>query len=248
MIDQLFEDYYHAISTIDKERTSKLVEDALKQGVTAEEIVFKVVVPGIEKMVEGFLQKKEIALSRHFLGTTIANEVLDRLFPLFTVPLGQSGRIVLGCAYGDFHGLGKKIVAGCLRAHMFDAVDLGLNVPAERFIFEALEKNAQVIGVSSMMVHTALGDEGPSKVRKLLRERNLEDKIKLIVGGAPYLFEPNLYKDVGADAWASNGLVAVKEIENLVKQVKKQVKKQAKKEIKEDIKEDIKKEIKGEQS
>jgi methanogenic corrinoid protein MtbC1 len=71
-----------------------------------------------------------------------------------------------------------------------------------------------------MMVHTATGETGSLKVRALLKERGLEDKIKLAVGGAPYRFDPNLYQKVGADAWAADGVTAAKVIVQLINEVK----------------------------
>lgn len=221
MVEALFEKYYNAISIVDKQKAFGIIDDALEQGLEAEEIVFKMVVPGIEKMLESFLYKKEVALSRHFLATTMANEIVDKLIPLFKRKAGESGTIVLGSASGDFHGLGRKIVGGCLRANMFEVVDLGLNVPAERFVDKAVETGAGIIGISSMMVHTALSEEGPKKVRRLLRERDLEQSIKLVVGGAPYLFDSELYRKVDADSWAENGIRSVSVIEHLIRDLKK---------------------------
>jgi methanogenic corrinoid protein MtbC1 len=108
-----------------------------------------------------------------------------------------------------------------LRAHMFEVIDLGLNVRAERFIEEAVKNNAQVIGISSMMMHIALSAEGAKKVRKILKSHRLENSIKLIVGGSPYLFDANLYKKVEADAWAKDGISAVNVIKDLIKEIKK---------------------------
>jgi methanogenic corrinoid protein MtbC1 len=96
---------------------------------------------------------------------------------------------------------------------------LGVNVPAEKFVNEAVALNAQVIAVSAMMVHTARGENGAIKVRKLLKEQNLEHKIKLVVGGAPYRYDPELYKVVQADAWAENGVSAIKVIMDCIQEV-----------------------------
>jgi methanogenic corrinoid protein MtbC1 len=57
-------------------------------------------------------------------------------------------------------------------------------------------------------------------VRKILDERKLAGRIKLVVGGAPYRFDPQLYKSVGADAWADDGITAAKVIRGLVEEVK----------------------------
>ena len=84
------------------------------------------------------------------------------------------------------HTLGKRIVVGCLKTMMVEVSDLGGNVPAARFVDEAERVGAQVIGISAMMVHTATGPEGCRKVRQILHERGLEERIKIVVGGAPY--------------------------------------------------------------
>jgi methanogenic corrinoid protein MtbC1 len=100
---------------------------------------------------------------------------------------------------------------------MIEVTDLGLDVAPERFVEETLAHDAQVIGISSMMVHTARGDNGCLKVRQILKDRNLENKIKIAVGGAPYRFDHDLYKVVQADGWAENGLEAAKLITELIK-------------------------------
>ncbi|HTY99704.1 MAG TPA: cobalamin-dependent protein, partial [Rhodocyclaceae bacterium] len=129
------------------------------------------------------------------------------------------GRVVLGTAAGDLHSLGKRIVMGCLKSLMVDVTDLGVNVPAEQFVDAAVAHDAQVIGISAMMVHTATGPGGCQKVRQLLRERGLEGRFKIVVGGAPYRFDGELYKSVGADAWAPDGISAGRVIVDLIKEV-----------------------------
>jgi methanogenic corrinoid protein MtbC1 len=138
---------------------------------------------------------------------------------MFRSPPQIIGRAVIGTASGDLHSLGKRIVMGCLKSMMVDVIDLGVNVPAERFVDEAVRLDAQVIAISAMMVHTATGEQGCRKVRQLLRERGLEDRFRLVVGGAPYRFDPELYKTVGADAWAGDGISAGKVIVDLIRQV-----------------------------
>jgi methanogenic corrinoid protein MtbC1 len=100
---------------------------------------------------------------------------------------------------------------------MVEVEDLGVNVPAEKFVHAAVTGNAQVIAISAMMVHTATGENGARKVRALLKEQDLEDKIKIVVGGAPYRFDSELYKTVGADGWAADGIAAGKMIVDLIR-------------------------------
>lgn len=150
----------------------------------------------------------------------IAAEVTETMLEKFDHPPEIVGRVVIGTAHGDLHSLGKRIVMGCLKALMVEATDLGANVPAQRFVDEALAHDAQVIAVSAMMVHTAIGENGARKVRRLLREHGLEERIKLIVGGAPYRYDAELFQTVGADAWAADGVSAARTIIHLIEQVK----------------------------
>ena len=106
---------------------------------------------------------------------------------------------------------------GCLKANLIETIDLGVNVPPERFVDEASATGASVIGISAMMVHTATGENGPKAVRRLLKERSLEGKIKLIVGGAPFRFDPDLAESIGADAVADNGIAAAQAVKNFLK-------------------------------
>lgn len=202
------EPYLEALFDTDKERALHIIQTLLNQGTPPEDIIFKIVIPGIEHMIGGVASDNLVTLSQHFLASQIAEEVTDQLLPLFKTAPHIRGRIVIGSSFGDFHGLGKKIVGGCLKAGLFEVKDLGINVAPERFVEEALACNAKIIGISAMMVHTATGDHGAKGVRRLLREQQLEERIKIIVGGAPYRFHPQLYREVGADAWADTAAEA----------------------------------------
>jgi methanogenic corrinoid protein MtbC1 len=215
MIDQVIAAFNAALVDTDRNAALKTVHDALEQGITPEEIVFKVVVPAAVS-INAILGAN---LAQHFMTAQIAAQVTEEMLTLFKTPPVLIGKMVIGTSQGDFHGLGKKIVMGCLKAQMIDSVDLGLSVPAEKFVEEALAREAQVIGISSMMLHTARSEEGCVKVRQILKERNLESKIKIIVGGAPYKYDSALYRTVRADAWAENGIDAGIVVTELIMEV-----------------------------
>jgi len=216
----LIQRYDDAMAGIDKEAVMAVIDKALNQGVLPKDIIFQWVVPGIEKMQEALLYQKQASMARHYLAVTLAESVVDSLLPLLTPQESEmAGVVILGCSCGDVHGLGKKIVGSCLKTHLFKIIDLGIDVPAERFVDEAIQHDAHIIGISSMMVHTALGNLGPKKVKEILLSQHLENKIKIIVGGAPYLFDANLYRQTGADMWAKDGIEAVHCIQKLLKEV-----------------------------
>jgi 5-methyltetrahydrofolate--homocysteine methyltransferase len=210
--------YYEAVLDTDRERALAVVQRALDEGVSPEDVVFTIVIPCMEKMAGGLMTDSLVTLSQHFLSAKIGEEVTDRLIPQFEVTPEIQGTVVVGSSFGDFHGLGKKILSGCLRAKMFQVTDVGLNARPERFVDEAVAQGAQVIGVSSMMVHTAVGENGPRRVKALLRERGLDGRIKLVVGGAPYRFHPDLHRDVDADGWGATAIDGTDLIARLIRE------------------------------
>jgi trimethylamine corrinoid protein len=220
MLESIVQAYNEAIFDTDRDLALAVVHDALKQGVTPEQVVFEVVIPSIEQMMGAISERFDANLAQHFLTAQIASEVTEAMLPHFKQTPVAVGHVVLGTAYGDMHSLGRRIVSGCLKAMMVTVSDLGVNVRAERFVDEAVAQGAQVIGISAMMVHTARGEEGCLKVRRLLQERGLEGRIKLVVGGAPYRFDPHLYQVVGADGWAPDGISAGRVITQLIHEVR----------------------------
>ncbi|HBA72562.1 MAG: cobalamin-binding protein [Geobacteraceae bacterium GWC2_55_20] len=221
MLEQVMNQYNEAIMDTDRDRALMVVRDALDLGISPEEVVFRIVVPAIELMMKSISENQGVSLAQHFMAAQIASEVVDEMVPRFQKAPEIIGKVVIGTSQGDFHGLGKRIVSGCLKALMIEVSDLGLNVAPERFVDEALAHDAQVIAISSMMVHTARGENGCSRVRQILKERGLEGLIRIAVGGAPYRFDPELYRTVGADAWAENGIEAGKVISNMIREVRK---------------------------
>jgi uroporphyrinogen decarboxylase len=220
MLDEIIKNYNAAVMDTDRACALQVVADAVAKGVSPENIVFKVVIPGMDMMVTALGEGFDTNLAQHFMTSQIAADVTERMLVLFKLPPETVGSVVIGSAAGDLHTLGKRIVIGCLKAQLIEVTDLGVNVPAERFVDEAVARGAQVIGVSAMMVHTARSENGALKVRKILKERGLERKIKLVVGGAPYRYDPDLYKVVQADAWAENGVTASRVIMDCIKEVK----------------------------
>ncbi|MDP2178467.1 cobalamin B12-binding domain-containing protein [Methylicorpusculum sp.] len=219
MLDDIINHYNEAVFDTDKEAAFEVIDNALAEGYTPEDIIFKVVIPAINEMMAIITRDPDANLAQHFMTAQIASEVTEKMLRQFKSPPEILGRVVIGTAIGDLHSLGKRIVSGCLKAMMIETIDLGVNVAAERFVDEANAHKAQVIAISAMMVHSATGENGCRKVRKLLNEQGLESGIKIAVGGAPFRFDPELYKTVGADAWAADGISAAKTIVDLIHEV-----------------------------
>jgi methylmalonyl-CoA mutase cobalamin-binding domain/chain len=221
MLDDIIKKYNEAVFDTDKQRALKIIDDAVQSGVSPEDIVFQVIIPAVEQMIKAISEDFDTNLAQHYMASQIAAEVTEKMTALFKKTPITIGRVVMGTSSGDLHTLGKKIVIGCLRSMMIEVFDLGVNVSPEKFIEEAVKQKAEVIGISSMMVHTARGENGCLKVREILKTMDLEKSVKIIVGGAPYRFDRNLYKTVHADAWAPDGITAGKVVIDLINEVKK---------------------------
>jgi len=221
MLESIIAAYSEAVFDTDRDKALEIIHAAVADGVTPEDIVFKVVIPSMEIMIKSISEDFDANLAQHFMASQIASQVTDEMVALFQQSPDIIGRIVIGTSHGDMHTLGKRIVSGCLRSLMIDVIDLGVNVSAERFVNAALEQDAHVIAISSMMVHTARSEYGCLAVRQLLKDRQLEHRLKIIVGGAPYTWDAELYKIVQADAWAIDGISAGKIIKGLIREVSK---------------------------
>jgi methanogenic corrinoid protein MtbC1 len=213
--------YNEAVFDTDRDQALEIIHQAVAEGITPEDIVFKVVIPAMELMIKSISEDFDANLAQHFMASQIASQVTDEMVAKFQTSPHVVGTVILGTSHGDMHTLGKRIVSGCLRSLMIEVVDLGVNIPAEQFVEAALTHNASVIAISSMMMHTARSELGCLKVREILKNKNLEDKIKIVVGGAPYRWDPHLYQAVQADAWAEDGITAGKVIKELIMEMQK---------------------------
>ncbi len=216
MLTHIINAYNEAVFDTDRDSALEIIHQAVADGLSPEDVVFKIVIPAMELMIKSISEDFDANLAQHFMASQIAAQVTEEMVAQFKTSPQSIGTAIIGTSHGDMHTLGKRIVSGCLRSMMIDVVDLGVNIPAEKFVDAAIAHNAPVIAISSMMMHTARSEFGCTKVREILKQRQLEDKIKIVVGGAPYRWDPHLYKAVQADAWAEDGITAGKIIKEII--------------------------------
>lgn len=124
---------------------------------------------------------------------------------------GNHGTVVIGVVRSDTHDIGKNIVKIMLEGAGFQVIDLGRDVPHARFIDAAVEHNADVIGLSTLMTTTM---DGMGAMVDGLVRRGLRDRFKVVVGGAPT--SPAFAKRIGADGYAKDATGAVRLVKSLV--------------------------------
>ncbi|MBE9471489.1 MAG: cobalamin-dependent protein [Chloroflexi bacterium] len=123
--------------------------------------------------------------------------------------LEKKGVIVLGTVEGDIHDIGKTVVAAMLQANGYEVHDLGVEVPCTRFIQAAEELGADVIAMSALLSTTMLFQRD---VVELLRNKGLDEKYFIMVGGAPVT---QAWADkIGAHGYARDAVEAVKVLDS----------------------------------
>ena len=121
------------------------------------------------------------------------------------------GKIVLGTVEGDVHSIGKDLVASFLFSNGFEVYNLGVEVPATKFIEKAEEIGAKVIGLSSLLT---MSMDFQRQVINELKSRNIRDKYFVIIGGAPTSEE--WADEIGADGWADDAMEAISLLNKLL--------------------------------
>ncbi|EHQ91179.1 corrinoid protein [Desulfosporosinus youngiae] len=114
------------------------------------------------------------------------------------------GRVLMGTVEGDLHEIGKNIVIMMLKTSGFEVLDIGIDVPAKKFIEKTQEFKPDIIGISALLT-TTVGRQ--KEIIELLQEEGLRDKVKVMIGGAP--INQNWADTIGADGYAEDATVAV---------------------------------------
>ena len=126
----------------------------------------------------------------------------------------MNGTIVIGTVQGDVHEIGKHVVCAFLRGARYNVIDLGRDVPTERFIEAAIEMKADLVGASALMTTTMLGQ---AQIVEQIKEAGLVD-VKTIFGGAPCT--QKWVDSIGGDAYCPSGGEVVSTVERLLGKVK----------------------------
>ena len=115
-----------------------------------------------------------------------------------------AGRVAIGTVKGDLHDIGKNLVGAMLEGGGFEVIDLGVDVPAEKFIHAIREKNASLVAMSALLTTTMVSMKTTIDA---LRSAGVRDRVKVIVGGAPVTQQ--YCTEIGADGYSGNANGAV---------------------------------------
>ncbi len=200
-----------AVIAGDAKGCTVLTEVAIQAGHPPEKILNEALVPGMQVVGEKF-RCNEVYVPEVLVAARAMKKSLAILKPLLiqrgTKPVGVA---VAGTVKGDLHDIGKNLVCMMWEGAGFEVVDLGTDVPPDKFVQAVKDTKAQILGMSTLLTTTMLGMKD---VMQALERAELRSKIKVMVGGAPVT--QSFADEIGADAYGESAGVAVEKAKRLL--------------------------------
>ncbi len=195
---------YEAVLSGDAKAAVEVTKSALEAGVDPQKLVTEQMIPAMDEVGRRF-ECNEYFVPELLIAARAMKGSLELLRPILAERGVQpTGRVVIGTVKGDLHDIGKGLVAAMLEGGGFEVVDLGVDVPPEKFVAKAKESNADIIAVSALLTTTMTGMKS---VVQAVHEAGLKEQCKVIIGGAPVTQQ--YAETIGADGYSSNAAGAV---------------------------------------
>ncbi len=211
---EILEKLRNGVIQYDEDAVKEAAQEALDEGIDANEAIFGGLVSGMEEVGRLF-EAQEYFVPEILMCADALYAGLDILKPhVKKIDLGVKGSVVIGTVEGDVHDIGKNIVKMMFDVAGFDVYDLGRDVPLEKFVEEQLKTDSDLVCLSAMMTTTMVGMQ---KVINILREKNPD--VKIMIGGAPV--SKDIAEKWGADGYAPDASNALQEAINMISSLKK---------------------------
>ena len=187
------------------------VQETLDEGVAATDIL-SAMIDAMDVVGEKF-KNNEIFVPEMLISAKAMKKGVEVLKPhLATGAVGSMGKMIMGTVAGDLHDIGKNLVIMMIESAGFEVIDLGVDVPVEKFI-QTYEENpdTKIIGCSALLTTTmpALADTVAA-----INAAPWRGKVKVMVGGAPITQE--FADKIGADAYTEDAASAAQKAKELV--------------------------------
>jgi 5-methyltetrahydrofolate--homocysteine methyltransferase len=198
------EDFYSALREVDPSRLEELVKKALAEGHPAPDVLNDGLIAGMGIIGQEF-KARELWVPDVLLAARNMKQGVEILKPLFSIEgRGSKGKIILGTVKGDIHDIGKNLVSIMMSGSGIQVVDLGVDVPTEKFLAAAEENQAPIIGLSALLTTTMMEMR---KVIETVKDSPLNPRPHVLVGGAP--LTEAFSKEIGADGYGADAVAAV---------------------------------------
>jgi 5-methyltetrahydrofolate--homocysteine methyltransferase len=187
----------------------EITKAALGEGMAAKSVLDEGLIAGMD-IVGARFKKNEVYIPEVLIAARAMKMAMEVLEPeLAKAGVEPVGKLVIGTVQGDLHDIGKNLVAMMLKGAGFEVIDLGVDVPPEKFVEGVKSSGAHLVGMSALLTTTMPGME---KTIKALQESGLGAKV--MVGGAPVT--ESFAEKIGAQGFAPDAASAVDTAKSLV--------------------------------
>jgi methanogenic corrinoid protein MtbC1 len=197
-------DLVNTLANLKEQEVIKIVKDRLSAGEEPLKIL------GDARKGMGIVGKR-FADGQYFIPDLVySGEILKAVTELVKPKLAKAaetkrlGKVVLGTVAGDIHDIGKDIVVFMLDVNGFEVFDLGVDVPAQKFIDKIKESGAPIVGLSGFLT---LAFDSMKQTVQAIKDAGLRDKVKVMIGGGQMSDEIKKY--TGADAYGKDAMAGV---------------------------------------
>jgi methylmalonyl-CoA mutase cobalamin-binding domain/chain len=209
--DEILKGLYDNTLIGDAPTVLELTNAGLAEGMAPETMLFEALIPSLEEVGARFERGDFFVPEMLIAGRAMAG-ALEVLRPLLAQTGAETvGKFVMGTVKGDVHDIGKNLVNIMLEGAGFEVIDLGVQVPPEKFLAAIEEHQPDIVGFSAFLTTTMPMFKANINA---LEKAGMRDRVIVMVGGAPVTQE---YADaVGADGYASDASAAVKLAKQLI--------------------------------
>jgi corrinoid protein of di/trimethylamine methyltransferase len=209
--DEILQGLYDETLVGNAPRVLELTHVALDLGMEPQSLLFDALIPSLEEVGARFERGDFFVPEMLIAGRAMAGS-MEVLRPLLAETGVQTiGTFLMGTVKGDVHDIGKNLVNIMLEGAGFEVIDLGVQVPPERFVEKIVEHKPDIVGFSAFLTTTMPMFKANMNA---LQKAGLRDQVIVMVGGAPVTQE---YADaVGADGYAADASATVKRAKELL--------------------------------
>ena len=194
----------NAIADMREEETLKLVKEMVEGG--SEPMAILGAAREAMDIVGKRYEEGAYFLPELMLAGEMLNQITDILKPeLAKLPeIKRHGKVLIGTVAGDIHDIGKNIVTFMLDVNGFEVLDLGVDVPPQKFVEAIQDFQPQVVGLSGFLT---LAFDAMKETLEAIEAAGLRDKVKIMIGGGQ--INEDIKKYTGADAYGNDAVAGV---------------------------------------
>jgi len=211
----LYEELQESVITGQTDKVVGMVKTLLGSGKAPMEIISEGLIRGMS-VVGQRMKSGEMFIPEVLVSANAMNKGMEILKPLI---VGEesltiyAGKVIMGTVEGDVHSIGKSIVSTILESSGFTVLDMGVDVPADKFIEAVKQEQPKILGLSALLTTTM---PRMKDVIEALKEAGFREKVWVMVGGAPVT--QGFADSIGADGYAPDAVSALDKAKELLGQ------------------------------